>query len=64
MRNYPERYKAMLKGLGINNKKVAEITGRTYGTVRSAVMPNTKNFPKWAKLAIWVYESSLEGEKR
>ena len=56
MSNYPERYSAMLKTLKINNKKVSEITGRTHGTVRGAVMPNTKAFPKWAKLAVWVYE--------
>jgi hypothetical protein len=40
---------------------VSEITGRTYGTVRGAVMPNTKNFPHWAKLAVWMYEEHVYG---
>ena len=64
MSNYPARYKAMLKGLKITSKDVAEITGNTHDSVRSVVRPNTNGFPRWAKLAVWVYESSLEGEKR
>ena len=63
MSNYPARYKAMLKGMKITNKNVAEITGNTHDSIRSVTRPNTKHFPRWAKLAVWVYESSLEGEK-
>lgn len=56
MSNYPTRYKAMLKDLKINNKEVAEITGNTHDSVRSVVRPNTNGFPRWAKLAVWVWE--------
>ncbi len=56
MSNYPSRYRTMLRYLNIDNKDVSEITGRTYGTVRTETRPNTKRFPKWAKLAVWVFE--------
>lgn len=57
MNNYPARYRTMLRYLNINNKDVAEITGRAYGTIRHAVRKNTETFPKWAKLAVWVFET-------
>ena len=57
MSNYPSRYRAMLKDLKINSRIVAQITGNTHDSVRVVTRPNTKAVPRWAILAIWVYET-------
>ncbi len=62
MSNYPARYKAMLKDLKINNKDVSDITGNSHDSVRSVVRPNTNGFPRWAKLAVWVWEQNKNKE--
>lgn len=50
-----ERYKAMKKGLGITNSDIAEITGNTPESIATTTQPS-KSFPRWAKLAVVVYE--------
>ncbi len=53
--NWHERYKAMKKGLKLNNRDIAEITGNTYDSIKSTTQPN-KDIPRWLRLAIVVYE--------
>tara|TARA_R100001244_G_scaffold123910_2_gene93630 strand:+ start:204 stop:395 length:192 start_codon:yes stop_codon:yes gene_type:complete len=48
-----------MKALGVNNTHVANITGNTHDSIRSVVRPNTKDFPRWAKLAVWVFENLI-----
>lgn len=59
--NWSKRYKAMKKGLGLNNKRVAEITGNTEGGIKRVTGPSG-TFPRWAKLAVWVYEHFTNGD--
>jgi hypothetical protein len=53
--NWHKRYKAMKKGLGFNNSDIAEITGNTKDSIKTVTQPNS-DFPRWAKLAIVIYE--------
>ena len=59
MCNWNERYKAMKKGLGLTNSSIAEITGNTPESIATTTQPNS-NFPRWAKLAVVVYERLSE----
>ena len=54
--DWSNRYKEMKRGLRLTNKKVADITGNTPGS--TGVMTRSKSdFPRWAKLAVVVYET-------
>ena len=46
----------MKRGLGLTNKKVADITGNTPGST-GVVTRSKSDFPRWAKLAVVVYET-------
>lgn len=59
MSNWHNRYKAMKKGLGLTNSSIAEITGNTSQSIDTVTQPKG-NFPRWAKLAIVVYERLSE----
>lgn len=59
--NWSDRYKAMKKGLGLNNKEVGEITGNTEDAIKRVTGPSGR-FPRWAKLAVWVYEKLSNGD--
>lgn len=50
-----ERLDEMKMDLGWDHKKIAEISGHTYNSVKSMTAPNAK-FPRWLKVAIVVYE--------
>jgi len=45
----------MKKGLGLTNKDIAEITGNKPASIGTVTQPNG-DFPRWAKLAIYIYE--------
>jgi len=49
----------MKKGLGFTNSSIAEITGNTPESIATTTQPKG-NFPRWAKLAIIVYERLSE----
>lgn len=49
------RYTAMRKALGLTHKDVAEITGNTHNSTRSATQKG-RPLPRNLKLAVWVYE--------
>lgn len=53
------RYKAMKKGLELTNSDIANITGNTPESIATTTQPNRK-FPRWAKLAVVVYERLSE----
>ena len=55
MDSWNKRYRLMLKGLEMSNKDVAKITGNTIGTIYT-MTGNHRDFPRWAKLAVVVYE--------
>ncbi len=59
MCNWHSRYKAMKKGMGLTNTDIAEITGNTAESIATTTQPNGK-FPRWAKLAIVIYERLSE----
>ena len=53
--NWHSRYKEMKKGLGLTNSSIAGIIGNTPESVKSITQPKG-DFPRWAKLAIVIYE--------
>ena len=55
--DYHSRFKAMKKELGLTNSDIAEITGNTKDSISTVTQPNNK-FPRWAKLAIYVFENT------
>ncbi len=57
--NWHSRYRAMKKGMGLTNTDIAEITGNTPESIATTTQPKSK-FPRWAKLAIVVYERLSE----
>ena len=71
--NWHSRYKNLLRGLAkldlaknggtFGNKEVAEIIGNTPDSVKSTTQPN-KDFPRWAKLSIVIYESLIKKARK
>jgi len=57
--NWHERYKVMKNAFKYKNRDIAEITGNTVDSVKSTTQPN-KEFPRWARLAIVIYEKLSE----
>lgn len=55
--NWNERFKAMKNGMNYTNNDIAEITGNTVDSIKTATQPNNE-IPRWVKLAIVVYEES------
>jgi len=53
--DWNSRYGAMKKALNLTNKKVAEITGNTPNSIGVMTQPKAE-FPRWAKLAVVVFE--------
>ena len=52
---YSKKYKEMKKDLNLTNRDVADITGNTPDSIQVVTGPNGQ-FPRWAKLAVWVWE--------
>lgn len=57
-----ERFKQMKAGLGYTNADIADITGNTADSIKSATQPNNE-IPRWLKLAIVVYENTLNKDQ-
>lgn len=55
--NWHQRFKEMKEGLGYTNSDIAEITGNTSDSIKSATQPN-KDLPRWLRLAIVIYETT------
>lgn len=60
--NWHERFKKMKSGLEYTNADIAEITGNTADSIKTATQPNNE-IPRWLKLAIVVYESTLNKDQ-
>jgi len=55
MSNYPLKWRAFKKDLGLTNSKVGDIIGNTRDSVQVGT-GSKREFVRWAKLAIWVHE--------
>lgn len=54
---WPERYERMRNHYGWSQKRIAEITGNSPGSVMTVTAPGSKqSFPRWLKLAVMVFE--------
>ena len=66
--NWVLRFKAFKKGMKnytgkiLSNQDISEITGNTGDSIQVVTSKEDK-FPRWAKLAVWVYET-MKDEKR
>jgi cytochrome c556 len=58
-----ERFKAMLKDLGMDYFKVAEVTGHTPESVKVMLKPS-KELPRWCKLVLCVYENKVKKSEK
>lgn len=57
-KDYPPRWRTMLKYIGINNSHVSKETGLSYSHVRDSVVP--QNFNKWCRFTVYVFEKDQE----
>lgn len=48
------------KGGSVDYRKIAEITGLAYGTVKNSLKPSGK-LPNWVKLVLYVGEENRKG---
>jgi len=62
---YSERYEAMKNALGWKNKDVAKAVGVKLNSVEVSLSKSTsdKDFPKWGKAMVNVYETMLKNAK-
>lgn len=44
----------MCKDLGISYHDIARITGNSYDSIKTVM--SRDDIPRWAKLAVWIYE--------
>jgi hypothetical protein len=58
--SWKQRFKSMKDFYGYSLEDISEITGNSYGSVRTVI--SSKDFPRWLKLAIVNYEMERERE--
>jgi len=63
MSNWNQRYKEMKKSIGYKNQDIADTLGIALNSVEIATTKKDTDFPKWAKLAIVVYEQMKKRAK-
>lgn len=63
MNNWHSRYKAFKKSMGYTNSDIAHITGNTPDSVKGTTQKN-RPFPRWARLAIVVFERLSNKEEK
>ena len=56
---WKERYQRMKEQLGYNDNDIASITGNTKRSIQTVVNSEKQEFPRWAKLAIVIFEEKL-----
>tara|TARA_R110000803_G_scaffold210521_1_gene282532 strand:- start:15 stop:203 length:189 start_codon:yes stop_codon:yes gene_type:complete len=61
--SYHKRFKVMKKALQDTNQTIAEKTGLSEDSIKNQTQPN-KDFPKWLKYTIDVFERMSEGKKK
>ena len=52
--NWKERFDQMKQHFGLTYENIAEITGNSTDSIRTVL--NRQEIPRWAKLAVWVFE--------
>lgn len=52
--NWRNRFDRMKKYFGLTYEDIAEITGNSTDSIRTVL--NRNDIPRWAKLAVWVFE--------
>tara|TARA_R110000851_G_C12735074_1_gene530194 strand:+ start:322 stop:519 length:198 start_codon:yes stop_codon:yes gene_type:complete len=60
--SYHKRFKAMKKALQDTNQTISQITGLSEDSIKNQTQPN-KDFPKWLKYTIDVFERMSDGKK-
>lgn len=55
-----DRYKRLKKAYKLTDVSVAEITGHTAASVNASVSQTAKEFPRWLRLAIVLYERDAD----
>ncbi len=60
--NWKQRFERMKDFYGYSLEDIAEITGNSYGSVRTVINSKSQEFPRWLKLAIVNYEMERERE--
>lgn len=53
---WKDRFDRMKRHYGMTNMNIAEITGMTEGSIRTVVTSSIRQFPRWLKLAIVIFE--------
>ena len=54
-KKWHKRFRAMKRGMGLQNADIAKITGNTADSVRVTTNPKSP-LPRWTKLSIFIYE--------
>lgn len=52
--NWKNRFDRMKKHFNLSYEDIAEITGNSTDSIRTVL--NRNDIPRWAKLAVWVFE--------
>ena len=52
--SWKDRFDTMKQYFGLSYEDIAEITGNNTDSIRTVL--NRKDIPRWAKLAVWVFE--------
>ena len=53
------RYRAVLKSMGWNNQKVADITGNSLNSIEFVTTKPNKDYPRWVKAFIVLHEEMI-----
>jgi hypothetical protein len=56
--NWKQRFDRMKQYFGLTHEDIAKITGNSTDSVRTVL--NRREIPRWAKLAVWVFEKLKE----
>ena len=58
--NWKQRFDKMKQHFGWTYEDIAKITGNSNDSIRTVL--NRQDIPRWAKLAVWVFEKLNEGK--
>lgn len=58
--NWKQRFDLMKQHFGWTYEDIAKITGNSNDSIRTVL--NRQDIPRWAKLAVWVFEKLKEGK--
>jgi len=58
--SWKQRFDRMKQHFGLTYEDIAKITGNSNDSIRTVL--NRQDIPRWAKLAVWVFEKLNEGK--